>query len=64
MSGWWITTDLYNGDIKTLRREHTYHVTAARPDLAKYLALPEGFRFNLSVAEEVWLDEKVLEPNT
>ena len=64
MSGWWITTDLYNGDIQTLRREHTYHVTAGRPDLAKYLALPEGFRFNLSVAEEVWLDEKVLEPNT
>jgi hypothetical protein len=60
MSGWWITTDLYDGNIKTLMREHTYHITATRPDLAKYLALPHGFRFNLSVAEEVWFDEKVL----
>jgi hypothetical protein len=59
MSGWWITTDLYDGNIKSLRNEHIYHVTAARPDLAKYLALPDGFRFNLSVAEEVWFDQKV-----
>ncbi len=64
MSGWWITTDLYDGNINSLRHEHTYHLTAARPDLAKYLALPEGFRFNFSVAEEVWLDEKVLERAT
>jgi hypothetical protein len=59
MSGWWITTGLYNGDIKSLKHEHTYHVTAARPDLAKYLALPDGFRFDLSDTEDVWLDEKV-----
>jgi hypothetical protein len=59
MSGWWITTGQYDGDANSLKREHTYHVTAARPDLAKYLALPEGFRFDLSVKEDVWLDEKV-----
>jgi hypothetical protein len=59
MSGWWITTDQYNGDIKTLQHQHTYHVTAARPELAKYLALPDGFRFDLSGTEAVWLDEKV-----
>jgi hypothetical protein len=59
MSGWWITTDQYDGDTNSLKREHTYHVTAARPDLAKYLALPEGFRFDLSVRKDVWLDEKV-----
>jgi hypothetical protein len=64
MSGWWITTDHYDGNIKSLRHEHTYHVTAARPDLARYLALPNGFRFNFAVAEEVWFDEKVLEPAT
>jgi hypothetical protein len=64
MSGWWITTDLYDGNVKSLRHEHTYHVTAARPDLAKYLALPNGFRFNFSVAEEVWFDKKALEPST
>ena len=60
MSGWWITTDFYDGNIKSLRHEHTYHVTAARPDLAKYLALPNGFRFNFSAAREIWFDEKVL----
>jgi hypothetical protein len=64
MSGWWITTDLYDGNVRSLRHEHTYHVTAARPDIAKYLALPSGFRFNFSVAEEVWFDEKLLAPAT
>ena len=59
MSGWWITTDQYDGNIKSLKHEHTYHITAARPDLAKYLALSEGFRFDLSVTEDIWLDEKV-----
>lgn len=61
LSGWWITTDLYDGNINGLRQEHTYHISAARPDLAKYLALPYGFRFNFSVADEVWFDSKVLD---
>jgi hypothetical protein len=59
MSGWWITTDQYDGNIDSLKHEHTYHVTATRPDLAKYLALPPGFRFDLSSFEDVWFDEKV-----
>lgn len=59
MSGWWITTDQYDGDTKSLKQEHTYHVTRARPELAKYLALPDGFRFDLSVKEDVWKDEKI-----
>ena len=59
MSGWWITTDQYDGNIESLKHEHTHHVTAARPELAKYLALPEGFRFDLSIKEDVWRDEKV-----
>lgn len=58
MSGWWITTNLYDGDVNSLQHEHTYHITAARPDLAKYLALPHGFRFDLAVTEGVWKDEK------
>jgi hypothetical protein len=59
MSGWWITTDKYNGDIKTLKHQHTYHVTASRPELAKYLALPDGFRFMFEPEENVWCDENV-----
>ena len=60
MSGWWFTSDLYDGRTVSLRNEHTYHVTAARPDLAKYMALSEGFRFNLSLTEEVWFDREVI----
>jgi hypothetical protein len=61
MSGWWLTTDEYDGNIESLRHHHIYHVTAARPELAKYVALPEGFRFKLANrAVEVWFDESVL----
>ena len=59
MSGWWITTDKFNGDTKTLKHEHTYHLTAHRPDLAKFLALPVGFRFDLTSVEDVWFDSNV-----
>ena len=59
MSGWWITTDRYNGRPESLRTEHCYHLTAARPDLAGYLALPYGFRFNIAVAEGAWYDTAV-----
>lgn len=63
MSGWWITTEDYDGDITNLRNEHTYHVTAARPDLAQYLALPNGFRFDLSTREDVWFESEIAEEN-
>lgn len=61
MSGWWVTTDRYNGDAKSLRREHLYHLTASRADLARYVALPFGFRFDLAHHEDVWFDSKTLE---
>lgn len=59
MSGWWITTDLYDGNIQSLRREHMYHLTAARPDLAPYVALPEGYRMDFAHGEDVWFDSTV-----
>lgn len=61
MSGWWLTTDRYDGNIKSLEIVHLYHVTATRPDLVRYLALPYGFRFRTSQAgpADVWFDEKV-----
>jgi hypothetical protein len=61
MSGWWITTDRYNGDVSTLKHEHTYHVTAERPELARFMALPRGFRYDLSTHEDVWFDEKTVQ---
>ena len=44
MTGWWLTTARYDGKTESLRPEHCYHLTARRPDLAPYLALPFGIR--------------------
>ncbi|REC62301.1 hypothetical protein DRF65_11345 [Chryseobacterium pennae] len=44
-SGWYLITDDYNDDIKSLKMVHFYHVAFARPDILKYLALPFGYRF-------------------
>jgi hypothetical protein len=60
MSGWWLTTDKYNGDVNTLRTEHAFHLCEKRPEVVKYLSLPYGFRFRLdSNHVDVWFDEKV-----
>lgn len=58
MSGWWLTTDRYNGDIGTLKTVHAHHLSAHRPDLIKFLALPFGYRF-CSRQSDVWFDQQV-----
>lgn len=58
MSGWWLTTSDYSGDIKDLQKLHLFHVTSKRPDLVRYLALPYGFRFSQDT-RSVWFDEIV-----
>lgn len=59
MCGWWLSTDLYDGNIKSLMTEHYYHLAFKRPEVLKYLALPFGYRFNLDPNGEVdvWYDE-------
>ncbi|WP_180171678.1 hypothetical protein [Acinetobacter sp. YH12023] len=58
MSGWWLTTDQYDGDFNTLENVHFSHIIHKRPDLAIYMALPYGYRFILGTEKEyVWLDE-------
>lgn len=59
MSGWIIVTDQYDGDVASLMNHHTYHLTAARPDIAKYLALTYGFRFDQPSGGRVWFDREV-----
>jgi len=59
MSGWWLTTNRFDGDIKSLKVVHLFHLTENRPDLAKYLALPYGYRFS-SQEDEVWFDGKAV----
>jgi hypothetical protein len=46
MTGWYVTTDRYDGDARSLRVDHLYHLLAARPDLARFLALGPGFFFD------------------
>ncbi|MFP3596897.1 hypothetical protein [Chryseobacterium sp. SIMBA_029] len=45
MSGWWLITDDYDDNIKSLMTVHFHHLAFARPDILKYLALPFGYRF-------------------
>lgn len=59
MSGWFLSTDLYDGTSKTANVHHAYHVTAARPELTKYLALPPGFRFELGADTRIWFDPEL-----
>jgi hypothetical protein len=61
MSGWWMVTDRYNGDVNSMRQEHMYHLTSRRPDLASYIALPFGYRFDVTHHEDIWFDKEVLE---
>ncbi len=50
-SGWYLITDDYNGDIKSLKMVHFYHIAFARPDILKYLAIPFGHRFIMKNGE-------------
>ncbi len=60
MSGWWLTTGDYNGDVDTLKVVHFRHIQEKRPEIAIYMALPFGYRFNLGNNDEnVWFDESV-----
>jgi hypothetical protein len=45
MSGWYLSTDRYDGDVRSMRTVHAYHVVLARPDVARFLALEPGFHF-------------------
>ncbi|RJG26979.1 hypothetical protein [Paenibacillus thiaminolyticus] len=62
MTGWWLTTDLYDDNVDSLMNVHYFHVAFNRPDLLKYLALPNGFRFYITDSEEdIWFDEDALD---
>lgn len=60
MSGWLLVTEKWDRNTKSLTNHHTYHVTAARPDLVPFIALPVGFRFALTNGQRAWLDPEVL----
>lgn len=60
MSGWWLTTDEYDGNVESIVTVHFSHIVEKRPELALYMALPHGYRFFLGGEEDnVWFDEAV-----
>lgn len=59
MSGWFVWTPEWDNDIKSMRVEHLHHLTARRPDLAGYLALPPGFRVHEGAVPDARFDEDV-----
>ena len=61
MSGWWLITDLYDGNVESVRTEHAYHLVEKRPELVQYLALPPGFWLRTGADSGIWFDEKLLE---
>ncbi|MDN3693600.1 hypothetical protein QWZ06_15550 [Chryseobacterium tructae] len=59
-SGWYLITDDYDDNIKSLKTVHFYHVAFARPDILKYLAIPFGYRFLMKNGNvEIIKDEEV-----
>ena len=61
MSGWWLTTDEFDGDVNSLKTVHYSHVVERRPEVAIYMALPFGYRFQLGGEKDcVWFDEGVV----
>jgi hypothetical protein len=58
MTGWWLTTELYDDNLDSLKTVHYFHLAFKRPDLLRYLALPFGYRFLVGNGKDVWFDEK------
>jgi len=58
MSGWWLTTNRYDGDIKSLKSVHFHHVAECRPDLFDFFGLLFGHCF-FSGDGHTWLDRAV-----
>lgn len=61
-SGWIFTTDMYDGNIYTLKKVHLHHVTDARQELARVVGLPFGFYFRITTdpgTSGIWFDSDV-----
>ena len=64
MTGWWLTTDDYDGNVDSLKNIHYKHIVKQLPQIAIYLGLPYGYRFLLGGDKEhVWFDENINEVN-
>ena len=62
MSGWYVTTERYDGDVSSLRHECYACFCGRCPRLARVLALPAGHRFDTSAGEINFSAEIAAEP--
>ncbi|MBK7634671.1 MAG: hypothetical protein IPJ13_10520 [Saprospiraceae bacterium] len=46
--GWYITSDLYNGDYKSMKLIHFSHFAIVHYDVLEYFSLPAGFSITLN----------------
>lgn len=60
--GWYLWAgEKWSEDDKFFKPLHAYHLIEKIPEVIKYLALPEGWRFLVaSDYEDVWFDENLL----
>lgn len=61
LTGWWLTTDLYDDNVNSLETIYYFNLAFKRPDILRYLALPFGYRFYHGQGKDIWFDKKVLE---
>lgn len=60
MTGWYLTSNSYKGDIKRLIVDYLYFIINNRFDIVKFLALPTGYRFYKDSEEEgFWFDDQI-----
>jgi hypothetical protein len=59
MSGWYITSYKYNGNINELKVLKVFELIRERKDILRYLALPVGFVFEIgSETSKVWFEKE------
>lgn len=61
-SGWYLWAgEEMSEDEDYFKPLHTFHLQSKMPEIIKFLALPEGWRFLVGTDDEdVWLDENLL----
>jgi hypothetical protein len=55
MSGWYLTTSQYNGDVKNMKVVSMQTLVVARKDLLQFLALPAGYTFGITENNTCWI---------
>ncbi len=55
MSGWYLTTSKYDGNINNMRVVPLQEIVVKRKDLLQFLALPAGYTFGITERNTCWI---------